>query len=58
MHFINTQKPYGSAQKETTFMNTLIQYIPTFNGSNSTQLEDWLVDIKTAANLTDEAELN
>ena len=27
----------------------------TFNGSNSTQLEDWLIDIETAANLTDES---
>ena len=36
-------------------MNTLIQDIPTFNGSNSTQLEDWLVDIETAAGLTDES---
>ena len=35
-------------------MNTLIQNIPTFNGSDSTQLEDWLVDIETAADLTDE----
>ena len=33
----------------------LIQDIPTFNGSDSTQLEDWLVDIETAANLTDES---
>ena len=29
-----------SAQKQTTFANTLIQDIPTFNGSDSTQLED------------------
>ena len=36
-------------------MNTLIQDIPTFNGSDPTQLEDWLVDIETAANLTDES---
>ena len=36
-------------------MNTLIQDIPTFNGTNSMQLEDWLVDIKTTANLTDES---
>ena len=43
-----------SAQKQITFANTLIQYIPIFNRSNSTQLEDWLVDIETAANLTDE----
>ena len=44
-----------SAQKQTTFMNTPIQDIPTFNGSDSIQLEDWLVDIETAANLTDES---
>ena len=35
--------------------NTLIQDIPTFNGSNSTQLENWLVDIETAADLADES---
>ena len=40
-----------SDQKQTTFANTLIQDIPTFNGSDSTQLEDWLVDIETTANL-------
>ena len=44
-----------TAQKQTTFANTLIQDIPTFNGSNSMQLEDWLVDIKIAANLTHES---
>ena len=44
-----------SAQKQTTFANTLIHDIPTFNGSDSTQLEDWLVDIETTANLTDES---
>ena len=44
-----------SAQKQTTFANTLIQDIPTFNGSDSTQLEDWLIDIETTANLTDES---
>ena len=36
-------------------MNTLIQDIPIFNGSDFIQLEDWLVDIETAANLTDES---
>ena len=44
-----------SAQKQTTFVDTLIQDIPTFHGSDSTQIEDWLVDIETAANLTDES---
>ena len=46
-----------SAQKQTTFANTLIQDMPTFNGSDSTQLEDWLIDIETAANLTDESRI-
>ena len=44
-----------SAHKQTTIVKTLIQDIPTFNGSDSTQLEDWLVDIETAADLTDES---
>ena len=44
-----------SAQKQTTFVNTLIQDIPTFNGSDLTELEDWLVDIETTASLTDES---
>ena len=38
-----------SAQKQTNFANTLIQNIPIFNGNDPTQLEDWLVDIETAA---------
>ena len=44
-----------SAQKKNTFTNTLIQDIPTFNRSDSAQLEDWLTDIETTANLTDES---
>ena len=32
-----------------------IQNIPTFNGSDPTQLEDWLVNIETAANPTHES---
>ena len=44
-----------SAQKQTTFANTLIPDIPTFNWSDSAQLEDWLTDIETEANLTDES---
>ena len=44
-----------SAQKQTTFVNTLIQDIPIFNDSDSTQLEDWLVDIETTTNLTDKS---
>ena len=41
-----------SAKKQTNFANTLIQDIPIFNGNNSTQLEDCLVDIEIAANLS------
>ena len=44
-----------SAQKQTNFANTLIQDILIFNGNNSTQLEDWIVDIEITANLTDES---
>ena len=44
-----------TAQKKTTFATTLIQDIPTFIGSDLMQLEDWLVDIETVANLTDES---
>ena len=44
-----------SAQKQTTVANTLIQDIPTFMEVIPTQLEDWLVDIETAANLTDKS---
>ena len=44
-----------SAQKHTNFSNTLIQDIPIFNGNDSTQLEDWLVDIETAADLSAES---
>ena len=43
-----------TAQKKTTFVGTLLQDIRIFNGNDSTQLEDWLLDIKIAANLTSE----
>ena len=33
-------------------MNTLLQDITIFNGNDSSQLEDWLIDIKTTADLT------
>ena len=44
-----------TAQKMTTLANTLIEDIPTFNGSDLTLFEDWLIDIETAANLTNES---
>ena len=33
-------------------MNTLLQDITIFNGNDSSQLEDWLIDIKTTSDLT------
>ena len=44
-----------SAQNQTNFTNTLIQDITIFNGNDATQLEDWLVDIETAADLAAES---
>ena len=44
-----------SAQRQTNFANTFIQDIPIFNGNDSTQLKDWLVDIETAADLSAES---
>ena len=41
-----------TAQKKMSFVNTLLQDITIFNGNNSSQLEDWLIDIKTASDLT------
>ena len=50
-HYTNT---LCSAQKQTNLTNFLLQDISVFNGHNATQLEDWLVDIETAADLTAE----
>ena len=33
-------------------MNTLLQDITIFNGNNSSQLQDWFIDIETASDLT------
>ena len=44
-----------TAQKKTSFVNTLLQDITIFNGNDSSQLEDWLIDIKTASDLTGES---
>ena len=44
-----------SAQKQINQTNPLLQDISVFNGHDTTQLEDWLVDIETAADLTAES---
>ena len=41
-----------TAQKKTSLENTLLQDIPILNGQDSSQLEDWLMDIESAAKLT------
>ena len=41
-----------TVQKITSFVNTLLQDIVIFNGNDSSQLEDWFIDIETALDLT------
>ena len=41
-----------TAQKKTSLVRSLLQDIPTLNGQDSSQLEDWVMDIKTASELT------
>ena len=43
-----------STQKQLNPMNYLMQDIPIFNEHDSTKLEDWHLDIGTAADLTSE----
>ena len=38
--------------KENVLVNTLLQDIAIFNGNDSSQLEDWFIDIETASYLT------
>ena len=44
-----------TAQKKTSLESSLLQDIPTLNGQDSSQLEDWLMDIETASELTGES---
>ena len=44
-----------TAQKKTSLESSLLQDIPTLNGQDSSQLEDWLTDIETASELTGES---
>ena len=41
--------------KETSLESSLLQDIPTLNGQDSSQLEDWLTDIETASELKGES---
>ena len=48
-------KTLCTTQKKTSLENSLLQDIPTLNGQDSSQLEDWLTDIETASELTGES---
>ena len=44
-----------TTQKQTNLINSSLQDITFFNEYDSTQLEDWLMDIETVADLTNES---
>ena len=44
-----------TAQKKTSLGSTLLQDIPILNGQDSSQLENWLTDIETTAELTNKS---
>ena len=44
-----------NAQKQTSLKSSLLQDIPTLNGHDSSQLEDWVTDIETASELIGES---
>ena len=51
-HYTNT---LCSAQTQTNLTTSLLQDISVFNEHDTTHLEDWLVDIESAADLTAES---
>ena len=44
-----------TTQKQSNLTNSLLQDMAVFNEHNSTKLEEWLTDIETAADLTNES---
>ena len=44
-----------NAQKKPSLESSLLQDIPTLNGQDSSQLEDWFTDIEMASELTGES---
>ena len=44
-----------TTEKQTNLTNSLLQDIIVFNKHDSTKLENWLMDIETAADLTNES---
>ena len=47
-----------TTQKQTNLANSLLQDKAIFNGHDSTKLEDWLMNLETAADLTNESYAN
>ena len=45
-------KTLCTTQKKTSLESSLLQDIPTLNGQDSSQLEDWLTVIEMASELT------
>ena len=45
-----------TTQKQTHLTNSLLQDITVFNEYNFTKLEDWLTDIETAVDLTNDSQ--
>ena len=41
-----------NTQRKTSLESSLLQDIPTLNGQDSSQLDNWLTDIETASELT------
>ena len=46
-----------STQRESNLTTTMLQDIPIFDGQDSSNLEDWLMDIKTAADILTESHI-
>ena len=44
-----------TTQRQTNLTNVLLQESAIFNEHNSTKLEEWLTDLETAADLTNES---
>ena len=55
MYWSNTQTLLCPAQRQTNFTNTLLQDITIFTRNDTTQLEDWLLDVESAAELSAES---
>ena len=51
-HYMDT---LCSMQKQSNLTNSIMQDIPVLNEHDSTKLEDWLIDIKMAAVVTNES---